>query len=111
MACSIASPRLRVGFMEGGAGWLPFWMERLDEHVEKLAPQMTNLRRRPSEIIRSEQIVLTCESEESGLDRVLEAAGGGTVTVRCLATLQGEIPRCLTRGVSSTGRRSGRRRG
>ena len=72
-------PRLRVGFMEGGAGWLPFWMERLDEHVEKLAPQMPNLRRRPSEIIRSEQIVLTCESEESGLDRVLDVAGAGTV--------------------------------
>src|SRR5262249_9213455 len=29
--------------------------------------------------IRSEQIVLTCESEESGLDRVLDAAGPGTV--------------------------------
>lgn len=72
-------PRLRVGFMEGGAGWLPFWMERLDEHVEKLAPQMPDLRRRPSEIIRSEQLVLTCESEETGLDRVLEAAGPGTV--------------------------------
>ena len=54
-------------------------MERLDEHVEKLAPQMPNLRRRPSEIIRSEQLVLTCESEESGLDRVLEAAGASTV--------------------------------
>ena len=26
-------PRLKVGFMEGGAGWLPFWMGRLDEHV------------------------------------------------------------------------------
>jgi len=72
-------PRLRVGFMEGGAGWLPFWMERFDEHVEKLAPQMPELRRRPSEIIRSEQIVLTCESEETGLDRVLEAAGPSTV--------------------------------
>jgi uncharacterized protein len=72
-------PRLRVGFMEGGAGWLPFWMERLDEHVEKLAPQMPDLRRRPSEIIKSDQVVLTCESEESGLDRVLEAAGPGTV--------------------------------
>jgi predicted TIM-barrel fold metal-dependent hydrolase len=72
-------PRLRVGFMEGGAGWLPFWMERLDEHVEKLAPQMPDLRRRPSEIIQSEQVVLTCESEESGLNRVLEAAGPGTV--------------------------------
>lgn len=72
-------PRLRVGFMEGGAGWLPFWMERLDEHVEKLAPQVPDLKRRPSEIIRSNQIVLTCESEESGLDRVLDAAGSGTV--------------------------------
>ena len=40
---------------------------------------MPNLRRRPSEIIRGEQIVLTCESEESGLDRVLDEAGAGTV--------------------------------
>lgn len=72
-------PRLKVGFMEGGAGWLPYWMERLDEHVEKLAPQMPELKRRPSDIIRSEQVVLTCESEESGLDRVLAAAGESTV--------------------------------
>lgn len=72
-------PRLRVAYMEGGAGWLPFWMERLDEHVEKLAPQMPTLKRRPSEIIKSEQIVLSCESEETGLDRVLDAAGAGSV--------------------------------
>ncbi|HWP57729.1 MAG TPA: amidohydrolase family protein [Candidatus Acidoferrales bacterium] len=72
-------PRLKVGFMEGGAGWLPYWMERFDEHLEKLAPQMPALKRRPSDIIRSEQIVLTCESEETGLDRVLEAAGEKTV--------------------------------
>lgn len=72
-------PRLKVAFMEGGAGWLPFWMERFDEHIEKLAPQMPELKRRPSEIIRSDQIVLSCESEESGLDRVLDAAGNGTV--------------------------------
>ncbi len=72
-------PKLRVAFMEGGAGWLPFWMERFDEHLEKLAPHMPDLKRRPSEIIKSDQIVLSCESEESGLDRVLEAAGAGTV--------------------------------
>jgi predicted TIM-barrel fold metal-dependent hydrolase len=72
-------PRLRVAYMEGGAGWLPYWMERLDEHVEKLAPQMPELKRRPSEIICSDQIVLSCESEESGLDRVLEAAGPASV--------------------------------
>jgi uncharacterized protein len=72
-------PRLKVAYMEGGAGWLPYWMERLDEHVEKLAPQMPTLKRRPSEIIKSEQIVLSCESEETGLDRVLDAAGAGSV--------------------------------
>jgi uncharacterized protein len=72
-------PRLKVGYMEGGAGWLPFWAERLDEHVEKLAPQMPTLKRKPSEIIESDQMILTCESEETGLDRVLEATGETTV--------------------------------
>jgi predicted TIM-barrel fold metal-dependent hydrolase len=72
-------PNLKVGFMEGGAGWLPYWAERFDEHVEKLAPQMPALKRKPSEIIKSEQIVLTCESEESSLDRVFAANGDGTV--------------------------------
>jgi hypothetical protein len=72
-------PKLRIGFMEGAAGWLPFWAERLDEHVEKLAPQMPQLKRRPSEIIQSEQVVLTCESEETGLDRVFAANGESTV--------------------------------
>src|SRR5262249_3230474 len=36
-------------------------------------------RRRPSEIIRSEQVTLTCESEETGLDRVFAANGETTV--------------------------------
>ena len=72
-------PRLKVAYMEGGAGWLPFWMERLDEHVEKLAPQMPELGRPPSEIIRSDRVVLSCESEETGLDRVLDASGPDTV--------------------------------
>ena len=72
-------PKLRVGFMEGGAGWLPFWAERFDEHIEKLAPQMPDLKRRPSDIIRGEQVTLTCESEETGLDRVFAANGENTV--------------------------------
>ena len=36
-------------------------------------------RPRPSEIVRSDQLILTCESEESGLGRVLEVAGPATV--------------------------------
>jgi len=72
-------PKLRVGFMEGGAGWLPFWAERFDEHIEKLAPQMPDLKRRPSEIIKGPQVTLTCESEETGLDRVFATNGENTV--------------------------------
>jgi predicted TIM-barrel fold metal-dependent hydrolase len=28
-------PRLRVGFLEAGGGWLPYWLWRLDEHAEE----------------------------------------------------------------------------
>src|SRR5260370_1709993 len=68
-------PRLRVGFMEGGAGWLPYWMERLDEHFEKLQPQWPDLQRKPSEIIKSEQFALSCETEEETLPDVLRHLG------------------------------------
>ena len=40
-------------FQYGGAGWLPYWMERLDEHFEKLQPQWPDLQRKPSETIRN----------------------------------------------------------
>ena len=40
---------------------------------------MSDLKRMPSEIIRGEQIVLTCESEENGLGPVMEFSGAGTV--------------------------------
>jgi predicted TIM-barrel fold metal-dependent hydrolase len=68
-------PALRVGFMEGGCGWIPFWMERLDEHQEKLRPQWPDLQRRPSEIIRSDQVAFTCEPEEETLPYVLDFVG------------------------------------
>ena len=72
-------PSLRVAYMEGGAGWLPFWSERLDEHQEKLRPQWPELRRRPSEIIAGEQVIFTCEPEERTLPMVLDQIGAGQV--------------------------------
>jgi predicted TIM-barrel fold metal-dependent hydrolase len=30
-------PALRVAFLESGTGWLPYWLHRLDEHIEWLA--------------------------------------------------------------------------
>jgi uncharacterized protein len=57
-------PSLRVAFLEGGCGWLPFFMDRLDEHVEKLpslAPALTKL---PSEYIKGGRLFVSCEPEE-----------------------------------------------
>jgi hypothetical protein len=29
-------PGLRVGFLEAGGGWIPYWLGRLDEFYEKI---------------------------------------------------------------------------
>ncbi len=68
-------PKLKVAYVEGACGWVPFWAERLDEHFEKLRPQWPLLERKPSEIIRSEQVSFTCEPEEHTLPYVLEVIG------------------------------------
>jgi predicted TIM-barrel fold metal-dependent hydrolase len=31
-------PELRVAFLESGTGWLPYWLARLDDHLEWLSP-------------------------------------------------------------------------
>ncbi len=72
-------PRLKIAFMEGAIGWVPFWSERLDEHFEKLCPQWPLLERKPSEIIRSEQVAFTCEPEERILPYVLQTVGSTQV--------------------------------
>jgi hypothetical protein len=30
-------PQLRIGTLEAGHSWLPFWMARLDEHAHSIA--------------------------------------------------------------------------
>jgi predicted TIM-barrel fold metal-dependent hydrolase len=57
-------PTLRVAFLEGGCGWLPFFMDRFDEHVEKLPALAPWLSKPPSEHIRGGQVFITCEPEE-----------------------------------------------
>ena len=42
---------LRVGTLEAGHGWLPFWMARLDEHAETIKAALPELAHRPSEYV------------------------------------------------------------
>jgi predicted TIM-barrel fold metal-dependent hydrolase len=72
-------PRLRFAFMEAGAGWLPYWAERMDEHYEMLRPQVPKLKRPPSEHIAGGQIFVACDPDEKMLPQVLELAGEDVV--------------------------------
>lgn len=56
-------PRLRVGFFESGLGWLPYWLDRLDEHKEAMPHLVPRLVREPTEIW-SEQCFITMEAGE-----------------------------------------------
>jgi predicted TIM-barrel fold metal-dependent hydrolase len=56
-------PRLRVGFFESGLGWLPYWLERLDEHKQTMGHLVPRLKRDPTEIF-SEQCFITMEAGE-----------------------------------------------
>jgi predicted TIM-barrel fold metal-dependent hydrolase len=68
-------PRLRAGYMEAACGWLPFWLERLDEHTEVVAGQFDPpLERLPSEVFR-EQCVVGCEGDEKMVPYVQEQHG------------------------------------
>src|SRR5437763_10531164 len=45
-------PRLRVGFFEAGLGWLPYWLERMDEHFHEMGHLVSSLTRTPTEYFR-----------------------------------------------------------
>ena len=97
-------PRLKVGYFEGCCGWLPFWSERLDEHFEKLRPQWPRCERKPSEIITSGQVAVTCEPEESLVPHILDSMGQHLVMYASdYAHWDGEYPESVTKLVSIPG--------
>lgn len=60
-------PTLRVGFFESGLGWMPYWLDRLDEHFEVMGHHTPWLKRRPSEIFASQCFVSMEADEAKGL--------------------------------------------
>ena len=65
-------PKLRVGFFESGMGWIPYWLDRLDEHFDVMGHHTPWLKRRPSEIF-AEQCFVSMEADEGkGLSWMLD---------------------------------------
>jgi uncharacterized protein len=69
-------PTLRVAFLEGQCGWLPFWLDRMDEHYEWRHPygEMQHLKMPPSEYFRR-QGFCAVECDEEFVGHVVEAVG------------------------------------
>lgn len=58
-------PRLSVAFLEAGAGWVPYFMDRADEHYRIMSHLVkTEVPRPPGEYFR-EQCFVACEPDDS----------------------------------------------
>jgi predicted TIM-barrel fold metal-dependent hydrolase len=73
-------PTLKIAYLESGAGWVPYMMDRLDEEVEKRGPdEASYLTKLPSEYVQSGRIFFGVECGEKtipdavrwGLDHTL----------------------------------------
>jgi predicted TIM-barrel fold metal-dependent hydrolase len=69
-------PTLKVAHLEAGCGWLPFWMDRIDEHWEKREHWGGEGAggRRPSDIFRA-QCVISAEAGDDFVPDVVEHLG------------------------------------
>jgi predicted TIM-barrel fold metal-dependent hydrolase len=79
-------PNLRFGLLETGCGWLPYWIERMDEMHERgekdprmydgiLNRKRPRNRTKPSELFAQGRMVVSCEPGEIMLPAVIAACG------------------------------------
>ena len=73
-------PRLRVVHVEADAGWLPYWLQRMEQHWEFSGnAEHPQLRKRPTEYFKSNFLV-ACRGDEMTLPAVCELVGDDYVT-------------------------------
>ena len=79
-------PKIRFGLLETGCGWLPYWVERMDEMHERgekdprmydgiLSRRHPKSRTKPSDLFTEGRIVVSCEPGEIMLPAVISAVG------------------------------------
>jgi predicted TIM-barrel fold metal-dependent hydrolase len=63
-------PDLRVAFLESGTGWLPYWLARLDDHIEWMTPD------RPSATeLFDRHCVISSEADDDCVGTVIDWMG------------------------------------
>ena len=72
-------PRLRVGVLEAGTGWLTWWLHRLDEHHEMFGPnERADLEMKPSEYF-VEHCVIGTDTDDEFVNQTIETVGADRV--------------------------------
>lgn len=74
-------PTLDVALLEAGGGWLPYWLDRLDEHVHWLRHarnETGHLTMRPSDYFRR-QGWIHCEPDDPSLRSVVDYLGADRI--------------------------------
>ncbi len=72
---------LRIGFLEGNCGWLPWWLGRLDDQWRKYGGgEKTKLSALPSEYFQR-QCFISTECDEAHLGAVIDALGDDNIVV------------------------------
>jgi predicted TIM-barrel fold metal-dependent hydrolase len=72
-------PTLRVGFLEAGCGWVPYWVERLEEHYERRSAEMPRMTRSPREYLSEGRCFVTAEPDEHLVPEALASIGERSV--------------------------------
>jgi predicted TIM-barrel fold metal-dependent hydrolase len=72
--------KLRIAFLECGVGWIPYWMERMDEEWEKRGKvEAPACKQKPSDYVKHGNLFFATEPEEETLPYVLERIGDDKV--------------------------------
>ena len=75
-AVPLRFPKLKLAFLEAGATWLPYYLDRMDDHWELRgeydSPQLTVP---PSELFRSSQLYISGEPDEALIAQTINYIG------------------------------------
>lgn len=73
-------PRLRIAYLEAGVGWVPYFLQRMDEEFDKRGHvEARELSVKPSEYVARGNIFFSCEADEVALRFAVDQLGADKI--------------------------------
>jgi predicted TIM-barrel fold metal-dependent hydrolase len=73
-------PDLTIAYLEAGSGWVPFFLQRMDEEYEKRGHvEAPRLGKSPTDYVRQGRIYFSCEADEPLLPQALAYVGADRI--------------------------------